>query len=396
MTESWRRSGRQVGGIVLALAGGVLTTLLILLLFYQLDGLTAVAPPLILTGAEWRLTQGQGEATAAGLSIRQPGPQGWVVAQGSARMMQAKLYRRLFWQVDGLAPDRELRLVWTTQAEPRTPRERVLPLAGPDGGALDLSAEPHWQGRIAMIGLMARGPLPQPLIIRRLELQPARLTVAELWRRAVEDWTSFEDWSQRSINYTSGAPLDALFPPVLIVALWIGFSAALYALFVPPRWRLSGLSPYAALFLLGWLTLDLRWQWDLTQRLERTRERFADKDGVERRLADLDGPLYRFLGEVRQRLPEKPARLFIISNDPQGFWAGRARYHLLPHNGYAGLSQLPPASQARPGDYVLILSPLAAVAYNTAQRVLEGGKQRLPAELLYAAPVGALFRVGGD
>ena len=74
----------------------------------------------------------------------------------------------------------------------------------------------------------------------------------------------------------------------------------------------------------------------------------------------------------------------------------RDSYHLLPHNGYAGLSQLPPASQARSGDYVLILSPLAAVAYNTAQRVLEGGKQRLPAELLYAAPVGALFRVGGD
>jgi hypothetical protein len=395
MIETRHWSGRQVGGAALAAVGGAVVTLLILLLFYQLDGLTGVASPLILTGAEWQVVAGQGGSTAAGLEIRQPDARGWAAVQGSARMARANLYQRLSWQVDGLMPGRELRLIWATQTEPRTVRERVLPPAGSGSGVLDLSDEPHWQGRIAMIGLMTRGPLLQPLVIRRLELRPARLSSAELLRRAVEDWISFDDWSQRSINYTSGAPRDALFPPVLIVALWVGFSAACYALFTPPHWRAAGLLPYAALFLLGWLALDGRWQWDLHQRLDQTRERFAGKVEVERRLADLDGEFYRFLGEVRQRLPESPVRLFIISSDPHGFWAGRARYHLLPHNGYAGLAQLPHPNQAHPGDYVLILAPLASVTYRAEQRILESGNQRLPAEPLYAAPAGSLFRVRG-
>lgn len=392
-TGSW--NGRQIGGVALAAGGGAVATLLILLLFYQLDGLDGVASPLRVTGVQWQVAAGQGGPTAAGLEIRRPDARGWAAVQGSARMVRANLYRRLSWQVDGLAPGRELRLIWTTQAEPRIVRERALPPAGPNGGILDLSDEPHWQGRIALIGLTTYGPLPQPLVIRRLELQPARLSSAELLRRAVEDWTSFEDWSQRSINYTSGAPRDALFPPVLIVALWVGFSAACYALLTLPRWRAEGQWPYAALFLLGWLALDGRWQWDLNQRLEQTRTRFAGKTEVERRLADLDGEFYRFLSEVRQRLPESPARLLIISNDPGGFWAGRARYHLLPHNGYAGLAHLPYPNQAYPGDYVLMLAPLPGVTYHAEQQVLESGAQRLPVEPLYTTQAGSLFRVRG-
>jgi hypothetical protein len=156
--------------------------------------------------------------------------------------------------------------------------------------------------------------------------------------------------------------------------------------------------PYAALFLLGWLALDLRWQWDLSGRLERTVERFAGKDETARRLADQDGDLYRFLLEVRQRLPPKPARLFIVSAAPAdgtAYHARRARYHLLPHNGYAGLSRPPGAKVAAPGDYVLILSPMPAVRYNRQEQVLEWDTKRLPARILHLAPAGALFRVLG-
>ncbi len=262
-------------------------------------------------------------------------------------------------------------------------------------GTIDLATEPHWQGRIAAIGLTVRGAFSSPVTVRQLELRPAPLTVGELWRWAMNEWSVFEDWSQRSINYASGAPLDALFPPVLIVALWIGLSATLYAGFNPPRRRPGGaLLPYAALFLLGWLLLDLRWQWELRERLERSEARFAGKDMTERRLADLDGEFYRFLLEVRRRLPEKPVRLFIVSQDPAGFLAGRARYHLLPHNGYMGFSQPPEA--ARANDYVLILSPLPGVRYDRQGQALAWENGRLSVDLRYAAPPGALFQVRGN
>lgn len=378
---------------MLVATGGALLAVLTLLLFYLTGGLTAVAPPVVLPGVKLQLVSGQGGPTPAGLEIHQTGPQGWAVARGSIRMAQSALYRQFSWQVDGLQAGSELRLVWTTLADPQTLREKVLPPADPEGGVLTLDAEPGWQGRIAVIGLAARGPLSQPLVVRRLELRPAALAAGALLREMTADWTFFEDWSQRSINYTSGAPLNALFPPVMMVALWVGFSGALYALFSQSRCALGALLPYAALFLLGWLALDLRWQWDLRQRLERTEARFAGKSEEDRRLAALDGGFYRFLREVRGSLPERPVRLFIVNTDPSSFLAGRARYHLLPHNSYAGFTHLPPPGTARVGDYVLILSPLAGVRYDPERRLLEGQGVQLPAEMLHAAASGALYRV---
>ena len=391
----FRRQTKPFWLWLLAVTGGVLLAVLALVLFYLLGGLTVAAPPVVLPGAKLQLASGQGGPTPAGLEIRQTGPQGWAAAQGVARMAPAALYRQFLWRIDGLQPGSEVRLVWVTVTDPKTSRERVLPPAGPDEGVLDLGAEPGWQGRIAGIGLAVRGPLPQPLVIHHLELRPVVPTLGALLRWMVEDWTTFEDWSQRSINYVSGAPLNALFPPVVMVALWIGFSAALHALFSPPRRAPGALLPYAALFLLGWLMLDLRWQWDLGQRLMQTARDFAGKSEEDRRLAALDGEFYRFLREVRQRLPERPARLFIVSADPAGFWAGRARYHLLPHNGYAGFARLPPPDQARPGDYILILSPLPDARYDPERRMLEGGDTQLPVEMLHLAARGALFRIRG-
>lgn len=380
---------------LLAVLGGALLAVLALVLFYLLGGLAVVAPPVVLPGAKLQLVSGQGGQTPAGLEIHQVGPQGWAAARGTARMAPAALYRQFAWRIDGLQPGSEIRLVWATVADPRTSHERVLPPVGSDEGVLDLGTEPGWQGRIAGIGLAVRGPLSQSLVVQRLELRPVIPTVGALLREMVEDWTTFEDWSQRSINYHSGAPLSALFPPVVMVALWMGFGAALYALFDPPRRAPGALLPYAALFLLGWLALDARWQWDLGQRLPQTARDFAGKSAEDRRLAALDGEFYRFLREVRQRLPERPARLLIVSADPAGFWAGRARYHLLPHNGYAGFARLPTPDAARVGDYVLILSPLAEARYDPERRMLEEGDTRLPVEALHFADRGALFRIRG-
>jgi hypothetical protein len=318
MMESSNRKIRfgSVSWLALAALGGALLTVLVTIVFYRAGGLTDVAPTVVLTGNDLQLASGRGARTADGLEIRQPGSQQISSVQGSARMVRADLYRHLSWRVDGLETGRELRLIWTTLAEPRAVRELVLPPAGPGGGVLDLSSEPLWQGRIAVVGLVLRGPLERPVLVRRLELRPPVLGVAELAHLAFDEWTVFEDWSQRSINYAAGAPLDALFPPVLMVALWVGFGAALYAVIDPPR-RVGGRWwPYAILILLGWLVLDLRWQWDLSRRLERTEAHFAGKEGDERRLAAADGDLYRFLLEVQRRLPEQPARLFVVSAEP--------------------------------------------------------------------------------
>ena len=141
MTESWSglRRLRPYGWWLFAVAGGALASVLVLLLFYRLGGLSVVAPPVVLDG-ELQVVVGQGQPTPAGLEIRQPGPQGVAVVQAPVqRMVRAALYRHLSWRVRGLEPDRRLHLAWVTLAEPQKSQELTLPPAGPDGvGELDL------------------------------------------------------------------------------------------------------------------------------------------------------------------------------------------------------------------------------------------------------------------
>lgn len=379
-----------------AAVGGAGLTLLALLLFYLSDGLQWVASPVTLTGTKLELAIGQGTQTPDGLEVHQTSPQGVAFIRGAFRSVPANLYRRFSWRVSGLSPDQKVWLAWATTDNPRFTQKHPLPSGAAESGVLDLSTEPAWQGRIIAIGLAVYGPLPQPLSVHELELQPLPLTTQQLLQQMLIDWGMFEDWSQRSINYTAGAPLNSLFPPVVMIALWIGFSAVLYAMCRPPRRMPGALTPYAILFLIGWLLLDMRWQKDLGQRLVRTAESFAGKDQTDRQLAALDGQFYQFLLEVRRLLPEKPARLFIISADPGGFLAGRARWHLLPHNGYPGLNRVPHPNEVRPGDYVLVLAPLNSVRYDDERHVLEDAGGALLVETLYAAAPGVLFRIKGD
>jgi hypothetical protein len=186
-------------------------------------------------------------------------------------------------------------------------------------------------------------------------------------------------------------PLGSL---VLLIAIWMSLSGLLYGGWVLAAGQQLRPTPFVALFLLGWLLLDLRWQWELSGRLDQTVERFAHQDATGRRLADLDGDLYRFLLDVRQHLPKQPVRLFIVSADPGGFLAGRARYHLLPHNN--SLSFMQPPNTARAGNYVLVLAPLPEMRFNPVPPRLEWAGGQLAVEMLYETPMGALFQVLGS
>lgn len=307
-------------------------------------------------------------------------------------MAQAALYRRVVWQTSTLPAGAELRLVWATRDDPKKLHERPLHRSTPTGGVIDLTGELRWQGRIALIGLGIRGPLDQPLTVRRLELWPTTLNAGVLLRELVADWTTFDNWSQRSINFLEGAPANALFPPAVTAALWFLFSAVLYGLFNPPRRGADGLLPYGGFLVLAWLAVDLRWQADLHHRLEATAASFADKRGEERGMA-LDGDYGQFLAQVRRHLPERPVRLFIINTETPSYRGGRARYLLLPHNGYAGLARLPARGKIGNGDYVLVLTPPAGLRYDAEQGVLQQAGVRLPVEPLHTEAFGTLYRV---
>ncbi len=251
------------------------------------------------------------------------------------------------------------------------------------------------------------GFVPRPLLVRKIELLPDTLGVGALLDQAWQEWTTAEYWSQRSAHYISGGPRQALFHPVITIAIWIGLSMALYGFWwlanPQRRWRLA---PWAALFLIGWWVLDLRWQLELVQHSIITAERFSGKTRVEKKLAANDGELFQFLQKIRSHLPVQPARIFIINNDAnnrrdlRNYTTARARYHLQPHNSFAHVYDWALLSNARPGDYILVLQPdkgalkqKSDLQYDPHQRQLRWASGGVPVEAIYGEPLGQLLRV---
>lgn len=385
------RLWRPVASFLIAVFGGALLVILALWLLYR-SGDPLVAPHLMLTGADLQLTAGAGEETAEGVSIRQPEANEVAIVQGAIRPLEAAQYRRLSWQVDGLKPDQQVGLIWSTADNPRRIREQALSFDQDGEGRLDLHDEPKWTGQIVAIGLVIKGALQEPILVRSLTLQSPPPTFTMLLNALTSGWTEVDGWTGRSINFDDGGPRDASFRPVVVTALWVALAGLLYALLNPPWRGHRSLAPYAVILVIGWLALDLRWQWVLGQRLVQTQALYAGLDDEARQLAGPDRRLYPFVREVRQHLPAKPARIFILSEDPNGYVSGRARYHLLPHNTYAGLSVLPDAKQAHPGDYVLVLEPLPGLDYDRERHLLSLKAEQWPADLVYAEPGrGALF-----
>jgi len=368
-------------------------TLLAVVLYYQTGDYSEANIPLRWKGTDLRLARGQGAALPddPGALTLQPADAKGIVVWTPPRWIKASLYGGLEWEIAGLDRRHPLQLIWrTTDGQVHQSTQTTVAAAN----HIDLRAERDWQGTIMTLGIFIPGPMASSIVVRQIKLRPAILTAEQWLKQLWEEWTEREDWSPRSINFAAGTTVRPLGSLVMLSAIWMGLSGLLYG-----GWALSAgqrlrPAPFIALFLLGWLLLDLRWQWELSARLEHTVERFAGKDATGRRLADLDGNLYRFLLEVRRRLPEHPVRLFIVSADPGGFWAGRARYHLLPHNNSTGF--LRPPHTVREGDYVLILAPLAEIHFNPIPPRLEWEGGQLAAEQMYETSTGALFRVLGS
>lgn len=385
--------------------GGALLTGLGLLLYYLGSGLVAAYPPLIWQGPSMTVVVGESRPVAEGLEI-QP-VNNVVFFRFSPKGFMARPYSTLVWRMIGIDPTQDVRLIWQIQSDSSKTQELSLQLEELQSGHVALRAQPGWEGYVVSLGLLVRGSFPQSLRVEQVELHPEVLGAGALIDQAWQEWTTAEYWSLRSVNYISGTPYRALFPPVVVTAIWIGLSATLYGfgLLAWPqrRWHFS---PLIVLVLIGWGLLDLRWQLDLAQRSVTTVQRFFGKNAVDKNLAANDGDLFRFLQKIRSYLPVQPGRIFVINNNPahrnvaRDYMTLRTRYHLQPHNSFIDIHDGLQLGKARPGDYILILQSgpgtgieAAGLHYDSGQVWLKWESGGLPVEAIDSEPLGHLLRV---
>jgi hypothetical protein len=303
-------------------------------------------------------------------------------------------YPGIEWHVTGLAEDADVRLLWRNQFQPD--RVNNVPLRVEAGRTVTMvmAGNPAWLGHVTGLALAIHGTLAQPVVIEGVTAKP--MGVAGIARDRLRDWFAFERWNGASINTIAGGADYQPLPLPILLALVVGLSGvALVAIrrLWPGALTVPLPAMMTAIFLAGWLLLDMRWSFNLFRQERETAVRYAAKNAHDKQLANEDGPLFAFIEKSLALMPRSPVRVFVASD--ADYFRGRAAYHLYPHRVYFDprSNALPPASDLHAGDWLLVYRQ-HGIQFDRAQgKVRWGGNQIVGAELKLVEPGAALFLI---
>ena len=305
-------------------------------------------------------------------------------------------FDRLRLETTGLAPDTRLGLVWRDFSRPGG--GRVFWLPKPEQGTIDLALadQSWWRNGIADLTLLIQGPATLPFTIQSIKLQATPATVRQLLSQLWQEWTLFTGWTQRSINFLPAGKRHGLISPVLTVAIGVLVAGLIY---LAVRWRIGGpwhLVPFVAIIITGWLILDVRWQWEIAQQLELTRQKYAGKDTREKRLASEDRELFLLAEQFKKVMPPGPNSLWIIlpsSISKTEYLSLHLSYYLIPLEfSHFELSQSL-ASSYPSGAYVFVWTNHFTIHWDGKTQSLVQSEIKVAAEKVIANSNGILYRI---
>ncbi len=365
--------------------------------WYQQFGLGWDLQTHVITGSELTIQRGQGQATKEGLLMVKPTPEREIIALAPLPSVETDKAWRISWKLVDLSPRQELYLVWISSRKPKDLRVRRLNEEDMAAGYLTMEEDPDWKGQITQLGIMIKGALDKPVLVTSISIARELLTPLEAIQDQIDDWIHQEPWSGRSINFHEGTLARHWLTPITAIALWIALSGILYLYLRARRFpatKLPLMTGLALLVLAGWFLLDLRWQWELATRLRDTFHHYVRQPEDDGHRQTPDERVLQAAQSIREALPPGPVRLLILSEDPQGYFSQRLRYHLLPHRSF-GTNLLPEQQQVKAGDYIALLSHLGKIRYIAASRELVSATTTLAVEPLVKTGSLSLFRVSG-
>lgn len=272
---------------------------------------------------------------------------------------------------------------------------------------LKLAKNAQWNGEIVEFGLSFQGVLNQPVIINSVDFE---VWSTSAWARSIWDqWWAYGGWKGTSVNFTSGGQYDKVqnipapeLTMVPVIASWLGLSIFLYFLYSRVVKTDFDVAILLCMFLLAWLLLDSRWLHELWQRTLLTENAYGGKTQQQKWQNENDRAWYLMAQEIKQKLPEKSARVFQILKKTQpldDYHRYRVRYHLLPHNIFPYSQTLPNKSQIKNGDYILDLGEFSGLDYASDSQQLSSVRFNAlslqPIVLKYQSKLGRLYQYQG-
>jgi len=353
-------------------------------------------PPTIdVPGSAMQAVKGRARVERSAFVLEALGADGVGLIVAPVRAFDADEYSRVTWRMaSDAARGADLVMVWRTREQPgRTFTAPIDWSRGP--AAVDLTREPDWSGSIQGVALAVRGQLPVPLAISGLSIHSNAWDVT--LRDIVRQWL---EWPRASGRMTVTQLSDEArhVAPILTVVAG-GVALAIAFLIVRARKRRARVATgaVAALFLAGWLVLDLRWQSILWRQHAASVMQFAGKSIDEKRASDADAPIFDVARKVRDAERPRDGRILVLSDNAH--LRTRVGWFLYPENVFYNARvqnrDAPPApDQLRPGDQVVLLL-YSAIAWKPERGMLvwTDGRTRAAREILSDGPGFALVEV---
>ena len=316
---------------------------------------------------------------------------GLIVAPVDA--FDADEYSRVTWHVaSAAARGTDLLMVWRTREQPaRTHTASIDWSRGP--ASVDLSRDTNWSGRVQGVALAVRGQLPVPLAIAGFSAR------SNAWDATAADIVAqWLEWPRMAGRMTISQMSDEarhVAPILAVVAGGVALGVAFLIFRARRRSEPVAMWAIAALFLAGWLLVDLRWQTILWRQHAATVAQFAGKSLDEQYMADADAPIFDVARKIRDANRVHGGRILLLSDSAH--LRTRVGWFLYPENvfyGPRGRDPPPAPDRLRPGDQVVLLL-FRGIQWDATRGMLvwADGRTRAAREILSDGPDFAMVEV---
>jgi hypothetical protein len=250
----------------------------------------------------------------------------------------------------GGANQKDPAFFWRTLGEPDNVHR--LKLSGAGRQLENLTNLENWQGRITEIGLLFYDDEGKSVHVRSVTLKPQTLAInlEKTWG----DWTLFQPWSFKSVNWiASGSKTPIVSLPIFVTSILLATIASLLIL----NGKASG--TLGAVFLsmvLAWTVVDLRWTVNGIRQSNQTLDNYRSNTGLDHLYGVGDLAIASLVAQAKSVIQDPSASVLVLATKPEmRFQVQRAKYHLLPNpavvheGGLVGIPKIKP-------DYVLVVA----------------------------------------
>lgn len=258
---------------------------------------------------------------------------GYALLTSGAVNINANAHRVLSYSWQPPKIPQEAAFFWRRSDDTRNVHRTDISLPG--NQLIELSTDPNWHGEIIEFGFLLAGVNGEAVEIGLTSLIPDNLTTRTLL--AWHAWTTFEEWSQQSINFLHGGSSSQVIALPLLVAAWLLTTLLLI-------WLFSGFGKHTGsrkffitcglVFLFAWVALDIRWAANNLRQVQLSFHTKWQADDQQRSAMDLDGQIYQYAQRLKNSvLGDQNTRILILGDENAvDYYLLRAKYHLLPHS----------------------------------------------------------------